>query len=132
MSVARLEIPAESLLSLPSGACYSAHEGQAHVTVASTGGRGSGEGRVTVTASCDSLELACARYERRIRSMSQAYAAELRRLEAALSAQREESNEVRPGKGVGMALKWYFYGLLSGITATILTIILKKRRVWQK
>ena len=121
MSVARLEIPAESLLSLPSGACYSAHEGQAHVTVASTGGLGSGPGRVTVTASCDSLELAC-----------QAYASELRRLEAALSAQREESSEVGPVNVVGMALKWYFYGLLSGITATILTIILKKRRLWQK
>lgn len=55
---ARLEIPADSLFSLPAGASFRADSGRAHVDVR----RGKG-GMVIVSASCDSLQQRCWYYE---------------------------------------------------------------------
>lgn len=88
-----LTIVKDSLLSLPAGASYSGRSGQASVRVSRQAATASEPEYIYVDASCDSLLLACARYERRIRNLRQVYNAEVGRLEEELEATKEEERE---------------------------------------
>ena len=123
-----LTIATDSLRSLPPGASYSDRNGQASVKVSRLAATPTEPEYLYVYASCDSLELQCERYERSIRTLHQDYAdllSEACRSFAATASQHSEQKE-KPPNGVLTALEWYFYGLLSGILATIIFIKLKK------
>ena len=127
MSALTLTIATDSLLSLPTGASYSERSGQASVKVSRKAATATEPEYIYVYASCDSLQLQCKRYERQIRTLRSKYGERLNEMQGRLSATSHELEEVKekPPNAIGTALKWYFYGLLSGI---LLTIIIKKRR----
>ena len=128
MSAVTLTIATDSLRSLPSGASYSERSGQASVKVSRKAATATEPEYIYVYASCDSLELQCERYERTIRNLHREYGERLNETLGRLSATSYELEEVKEESPnpIGMALKWCFYGLLSGILATIIFIKLKK------
>ena len=124
-SAVTLTIATDSLRSLPIGASYSERSGQASVKVSRTVATATEPEYIYVYATCDSLELQCERYERQLRNLRSTYGEhqnEVRALEAAMTSQHTEQVE-KPPDGIGTALKWYFYGLLSGILSTIIIFI---------
>ena len=128
MSAVTLTIATDSLRSLPAGASYSERSGQASVKVSRKAATSTEPDYIYVYASCDSLQLQCERYERQIRNLHSQYDERLNEMQNRLAATSHELEEVKekPPNAIGTALKWYFYGLLSGILATI--IIFKKLR----
>lgn len=125
-----LTIATDSLRSLPPGASYSDRNGQASVKVSRLAATPTEPEYLYVYASCDSLELQCERYERSIRTLHHDYAdllSEACRSFAATASQHSEQKE-KPPNGVLTALKWYFYGLLSGIILSVVFIVNLKRK----
>lgn len=120
-----LTIATDSLRRLPSGASYSDRNGQASVKVSRKPATATDPEYIYVYASCDSLMLQCERYERQIRNLRSEYGERLNSMQGRLSATSEELEEVKekPPNAIGTTLKWYFYGLLSGILATIMIFI---------
>lgn len=129
MSAVTLTIATDSLRSLPAGASYSDRSGQASVKVSRKAATATEPEYIYVYASCDSLELQCERYERQIRNLHSQYGERLNEMQGRLSATSHELEEVKekPPNVIGTALKWYFYGLLSGILATIIIFIKLKK-----
>lgn len=129
MSAVSLTIATDSLRSLPAGASYSERRGQASVKVSRKAATATEPEYIYVYASCDSLELQCERYERTIRNLHREYGERLNEMQGRLSATSHELEEVKekPPNAIGTALKWYFFGLLSGILATIIIIIKLKK-----
>ena len=129
MSAVTLTIATDSLRSLPAGASYSERSGQASVKVSRKAATATEPEYIYVYASCDSLELQCERYERQIRNIHSQYGERLNEMQNRLSATSHELEEVKekPPNAIGTALKWYFYGLLSGILATIIIFIKLKK-----
>lgn len=129
MSMVTLTIATDSLRSLPAGASYSERSGQASVKVSRKAATATEPEYIYVYASCDSLELQCERYERTIRNLHREYGKRLNEMQGRLSATSHELEEVKekPPNAIGTALKWYFYGLLSGILATIIIFIRLKK-----
>lgn len=129
MSSVTLTIATDSLRSLPAGASYSDRSGQASVKVSRKAATATEPEYIYVYASCDSLELQCERYERQIRNLHSQYGERLNEMQGRLSATSHELEEVKekPPNVIGTALKWYFYGLLSGILATIFIFIKLKK-----
>ena len=129
MSSVTLTIATDSLRSLPAGASYSERSGQASVKVSRKAATATEPEYIYVYASCDSLQLQCERYERQIRNMRSEYGERLNEMQGRLSATSHELEEVKekPPNVIGTALKWYFYGLLSGILATIIIFIKLKK-----
>lgn len=129
MSAVTLTIATDSLRSLPAGASYSERSGQASVKVSRKAATATEPEYIYVYASCDSLELQCERYERQIRNLHSQYGERLNEMQGRLSATSHELEEVKekPPNAIGTALKWYFYGLLSGILATIIIFIKLKK-----
>lgn len=129
MSAVTLTIVTDSLRSLPAGASYSDRSGQASVKVSRKAATATEPEYIYVYASCDSLELQCERYERQIRNLHSQYGERLNEMQGRLSATSQELEEVKekPPNAIGTALKWYFYGLLSGILATIIIFIKLKK-----
>ena len=129
MSSVTLTIATDSLRSLPAGASYSERSGQASVKVSRKAATATEPEYIYVYASCDSLQLQCERYERQIRNMRSEYGERLNEMEGRLWATSHELEEVKekPPNVIGTALKWYFYGLLSGILATIIIFIKLKK-----
>lgn len=129
MSAVTLTIATDSLRSLPVGASYSERSGQASVKVSRKAATATEPEYIYVYASCDSLELQCERYERQIRNLHSQYGERLNEMQGRLSATSHELEEVKekPPNAIGTELKWYFYGLLSGILATIIIFIKLKR-----
>lgn len=125
MSSVTLTIATDSLRSLPAGASYSERSGQASVKVSRKAATATEPEYIYVYATCDSLQLQCERYERQIRNMRSKYGERLNEMQGRLSATSHELEEVKekPPNVIGTALKWYFYGLLSGILATIIIFI---------
>jgi len=85
---------------------------------------------IYVFASCDSLELQCERYERQIRNLRSEYSKrerDMQRSDAAMERHHSEQEE-KPPNGVLTSLKWYFYGLLSGIILSVMFIVNLKRK----
>ena len=129
MSAVTLTIATDSLRSLPAGASYSERSGQASVKVSRKAATATEPEYIYVYASCDSLQLQCERYERQIRNLHSQYDERLNEMQNRLSATSHELEEVKekPPNAIGTALKWYFYGLLSGILATIFIFIKLKK-----
>lgn len=129
MSSVILTIATDSLRSLPAGASYSDRSGQASVKVSRKAATATEPEYIYVYASCDSLELQCERYERQIRNLHSQYGERLNEMQNRLTATSHELEEVKekPPNAIGTALKWYFYGLLSGILATIIIFIKLKK-----
>lgn len=129
MSAVTLTIATDSLRSLPVGASYSERSGQASVKVSRKAATATEPEYIYVYASCDSLELQCERYERQIRNLHSQYGERLNEMQGRLSATSHELEEVKekPPNAIGTELKWYFYGLLSGILATIIIFIILKK-----
>ena len=129
MSAVTLTIATDSLRSLPAGASYSERSGQASVKVSRKAATATEPEYIYVYASCDSLQLQCERYERQIRNLHSQYDERLNEMQGRLSATSHELEEVKekPPNVIGTALKWYFYGLLSGILATIIIFIKLKK-----
>ena len=129
MSSVTLTIATDSLHRLPSGASYSDRSGQASVKVSRKAATGTEPEYIYVYASCDSLQLQCERYERQIRNLHSQYDERLNEMQNRLAATSHELEEVKekPPNAIGTALKWFFYGLLSGILATIIILIKLKK-----
>ena len=129
MSAVTLTIATDSLRSLPAGASYSERSGQARAKVSRKATTATEPEYIYVYASCDSLELQCERYERQIRNLHSQYGERLNEMQGRLSATSHELEEVKekPPNAIGTELKWYFYGLLSGILATIIIFIKLKK-----
>ena len=129
MSSVTLTIATDSLRSLPAGASYSERSGQASVKVSRKAATATEPEYIYVYVTCDSLQLQCERYERQIRNMRIEYGERLNEMEGRLWATSHELEEVKekPPNVIGTALKWYFYGLLSGILATIIIFIKLKK-----
>lgn len=129
MSAVTLTIATDSLRSLPAGASYSERSGQASVKVSRKAATATEPEYIYVYASCDSLQLQCERYERQIRNIHSQYGERLNEMLNRLAATSHELEEVKekPPNAIGTALKWYFYGLLSGILTTIIIFIKLKK-----
>lgn len=129
MSAVSLTIATDSLRSLPSGASYSERSGQASVKVSRKAATATEPEYIYVYASCDSLELQCERYERTIRNLHREYGERLNEMQGRLAAAVSQHTErvEKPPNAIGTALKWYFYGLLSGIIGTIIIFIKLKK-----
>lgn len=129
MSSVSLTIATDSLHRLPSGASYSERNGQASVSVSRKAATDTAPEYIYVYASCDSLQLQCERYARQIRNLQSQYGDRLNEMHNRLAATSHELEEVKekPPNAIGRALKWYFYGLLSGILATIIIFIKLKK-----
>ena len=129
MSAVTLTIATDSLRSLPAGASYSERSGQASVKVSRKAATATEPEYIYVYASCDSLQLQCERYERQIRNIHSQYGERLNEMRNRLAATSHELEEVKenPPNAIGTALKWFFYGLLSGILATIIIFIKLKK-----
>lgn len=129
MSAVTMTIATDSLRSLPAGASYSERSGQASVKVSRKAATATEPEYIYVYASCDSLQLQCERYERQIRNLHSQYDERLNEMQNRLAATSHELEEVKekPPNAIGTALKWFFYGLLSGILATIIIFIKLKK-----
>ena len=129
MSAVTLTIATDSLRSLPAGASYSERSGQASVKVSRKAATATEPEYIYVYASCDSLQLQCERYERQIRNLHSQYDERLNEMQNRLAATSHELELVKekPPNAIGTALKWFFYGLLSGILATIIIFIKLKK-----
>lgn len=129
MSAVTLTIATDSLRSLPAGASYSERSGQASVKVSRKAATATEPEYIYVYASCDSLQLQCERYERQIRNLHSQYDERLNEMQNRLAATSHELEEVKenPPNAIGTALKWFFYGLLSGILATIIIFVKLKK-----
>lgn len=129
MSAVTLTIATDSLRSLPAGASYSERSGQASVKVSRKAATATEPEYIYVYASCDSLQLQCERYERQIRNLHSQYDERLNEMQNRLAATSHELEDVKekPPNAIGTALKWFFYGLLSGILATIIIFIKLKK-----
>lgn len=122
MSAVTLTIATDSLCSLPAGASYSERSGQASVKVSRKAATATEPEYIYVYASCDSLQLQCERYERQIRNLHSQYGERLNEMQKRLAATSHELEEVKekPPNSIGTALKWFFYGLLSGILVNLI------------
>jgi len=129
MSAVTLTIATDSLRSLPAGASYTERSGQASVKVSRKAATATEPEYIYVYASCDSLMLQCERYERQIRSLRSEYGERLLEMQSRLAATESQHTEQKekPPNGIGMALEWYFYGLLSGSLVTIIIFIKLKK-----
>ena len=129
MSAVTLTIATDSLRSLPAGASYSERSGQASVKVSRKAATATEPEYIYVYASCDSLQLQCERYERQIRNIHSQYGERQKEMQNHMAATSHELDEVKekPPNAIGTALKWYFYGLLSGILTTIIIFIKLKK-----
>ncbi|QFQ11570.1 hypothetical protein C7Y71_000155 [Pseudoprevotella muciniphila] len=124
-----LTIATDSLLSLPSGASYSDRSGQASVKVSRKAATATDPEYIYIYATCDSLQLQCERYERYIRNLHKDYGEQLNGMMTRLAEARQEVQEVKEKSpnGIGTALKWYFFGLVSGGTIIIFIFIKLKK-----
>lgn len=118
MSEVTLEIPMDSLRSLPDGAVYTARKGQAGVKVYHRGQKDNKPETIYVYSSCDSLQLQCMRYEKTISNMKQQLAAH--------NSQNTVS-EHHPNAFI-KSLKWFFLGFIAGGIITIVLIITLKKK----
>ena len=109
LSKVELKIPTQSLHSLPPGASFSGKKGQAGVKVEAIGDT------VYVSATCDSLQVQCERYEKeltRIRSDTDKQVTELKK------------------NTFQTAFKWCSTGFIAGVILTLIVLIIKKKKIW--
>ena len=109
LSKVELKIPTQNLHSLPPGASFSEKKGQAGIRVEAIGDT------VYVSATCDSLQVQCERYEK-----------ELTRIRSDTDRQVTEIKK----NSVQTLFKWCLIGFVAGIISTITVIIIKKKKIW--
>jgi len=107
LSTVELKIPAQSLHSLPPGASFSEKKGQAGVKVEAIGDT------VYVSATCDSLQVQCERYEK-----------ELTRIRSDTDKQVTEIKK----NTFQTAFKWCSTGFIAGVILTLIVITIFKRK----
>ena len=108
-SKVELKIPTQNLRSLPPGASFSEKKGQAGIRVEAVGDT------VYVSATCDSLQVQCERYEKeltRIRSDT----------DKQVTAIKKNTFQT--------AFKWCSTGFIAGVLLTLTVIIIKKKKIW--
>ena len=129
MSSVTLTIATDSLRRLPSGASYAERSGQANLKVSRKAATEQAPEYIYVYASCDSIELQCERYERQIRDLHSQYGDRVNEMQGCFRSTSYEPEDVKenPPNAIGTALKWYLYGLLSGIIVTIIIFIKLKK-----
>ena len=108
-SKVELKIPTQNLRSLPAGASFSRKNGQARVKVEAVGDT------VYVSATCDSLQVQCERYEK-----------ELTRIRSDTDKQVTEIKK----NTFQTAFKWCSTGFIAGVVLTLTVIIIKKKKIW--
>lgn len=109
LSKVELKIPTQSLHSLPPGASFSGKKGQAGVKVEAIGDT------VYVSATCDSLQVQCERYEK-----------ELTRIRSDTDKQVTEIKK----NTFQTVFKWCSTGFIAGVILTLTVIIIKKKKIW--
>lgn len=107
MSKVELKIPTQNLHSLPPGASFSEKKGQAGIRVEAVGDT------VYVSATCDSLQVQCERYEK-----------ELTRIRSDTDKQVTEIKK----NTFQTAFKWCSTGFTAGVILTLIVIIVFKRK----
>ena len=107
LSTVELKIPAQSLHSLPPGASFSEKKGQAGVKVEAIGDT------VYVSATCDSLQVQCERYEK-----------ELTRIRSDTDKQVTEIKK----NTFQTAFKWCSTGFIAGVILTLIVITIFNRK----
>lgn len=108
-----LTIATDSLKQLPTGASYGGRSGQASVSVSRQAAEAGKPEQIVVTATCDSLELLCEEYERRVAMLEASLS------EASLSEASEERDR-DAGSRVRAAVAGLLFGLIIGVFAGIL------------
>lgn len=122
MSAVMLTLSMDSLRLLPSGAGYTARQGQANVKVTRRAPTEKEPEQLVIEAGCDSLELLCASYSKTISVMKH----QLETLSDERRALSEESKE--SSNTFLIRLKYFCAGLLSGIMGIVLIFIKLKKR----
>lgn len=112
-----MKIATDSLRRLPDGATYSRRNGRASVEVGRMSATVSEPEYIYVYAACDSLQILCERYERRIASLY----GELQK--SVTSAEVSE----KPPNDILTSLKWLLTGIVTGAVGTILIFIKLKK-----
>lgn len=107
LSKVELKIPTQNLHSLPPGASFSEKKGQAGIRVEAVGDT------VYVSATCDSLQVQCERYEK-----------ELTRIRSDTDKQVTEIKK----NTFQTAFKWCSTGFTAGVILTLIVIIVFKRK----
>lgn len=107
MSKVELKIPTQNLHSLPPGASFSEKKGQAGIRVEAVGDT------VYVSATCDSLQVQCERYEK-----------ELTRIRSDTDRQVTEIKK----NTFQTVFKWCSAGFTAGVLLTLVVIIIFKRK----
>ena len=121
-SAVMLTLSMDSLRLLPSGAGYTARQGQANVKVTRRAPTEKEPEQLVIEAGCDSLELLCASYSKTISVMKH----QLETLSDERRALSEESKE--SSNTFLIRLKYFCAGLLSGIIGIVLIFIKLKKR----
>lgn len=118
MSAVSLTLSMDSLRLLPSGAGYTARNGQANVKVTRRAPTEKEPEQLVIEAGCDSLELVCAGYSKTISTLK-------RQLKEARKSNSELREETKESSGNTFLMRlWYFCaGLLSGIIGIVFTFI---------
>lgn len=122
MSAVSLTLSMDSLRLLPSGAGYTARQGQANVKVTRRAPTAKEPERLVIEAGCDSLELLCASYSKSIITLK-------RQLKEVNNSNKELREEVKESSNTFLIrLKYFCAGLLSGIMGIVLIFIKLKKR----
>ncbi len=123
MSAVSLTLNLDSLRLLPQGAGYTARQGQASVKVSRKAPSADEPERIVIEASCDSLELVCARYAKTISNLK-------RQLKIASDSKVDHKDEAKESTGNGflMRLKYFLAGLLAGVIGIVYTFIKLKKK----
>lgn len=110
-----LTIATDSLKQLPTGASYGGRSGQASVSVSRQAAEAGKPEQIVVTATCDSLELLCEAYERRVAMLEQTLAESSESTETS-----EERSEPYTSGRASAACAGLLVGLIIGVFAGIL------------
>lgn len=128
-----LSIAPDSLQALPSGAAYTARNGQASLSVAKSGDSGDASPPIIVIeATCDSLQLVCEALTLQLQREQSASRAEVSGLKNRITELKAENREAyeKKEKGVRTWLDWLLAGFLPGAicATTVYYLILRKTR----
>nr|DAN66070.1 MAG TPA: hypothetical protein [Caudoviricetes sp.] len=120
MSAVSLRLNLDSLRLLPSGAGYTARQGQAHVRVSRHPATDREPARIIVEAGCDSLELVCMHLTQTVSVLKK----RLARQQYKSELQRQEIKEQSSFSCIRIALKYLLIGIALGfLLSRIKTII---------
>lgn len=120
-SEVHLKIPTDSIKQLPSGASFTARSGQADVKVSYKAGSSAAADTIVIDATCDSLLLQCAQYERRIVSLNHRLQSQQTELEVSQELLKEHES-----LGTRNKLLCVLIGFFLGFILTVVVFIIIK------